>query len=377
MTAATSPGLSPTGSRPADGTRLYYIDNLRVWLIVLVILHHLAVTFGRSGPWYYVVPQTPEAATAASLVFLLINQAYFMGLFFGVSAYFTPGSVDRKGMRRFIRDRAVRLGIPLLLFVFVLAPLASLHGALAAPGPYTFSTFVSTFDFGPLWFVELLIIFTAVYVGIRRGRPAPEPRNDTLRARTVIIFTPALAVATYLFRFGFPLSSSIPYVGLPSPYEIPQYATFFVVGILAYRRGWLANLPSRFGVVGGIVAIAVTVVMFPIALIDFHQVILPGTWQSGLYALWEQTFAVGICLAMLVFFRRFCNRRGRLGAELARSAFPAYVVHPPVITWLAIAMTPIGLAPVLGFVVAALVGVPVVFIAAAGVRRLPGLRRVF
>lgn len=377
MTTSTSPGLSPAGAQPARSSRLYYIDNLRVWLIVLVILHHLAITFGRSGPWYYVVPHTPPAATIGSTVFILINQAYFMGLFFGISAYFTPGSVDRKGMGRFVRDRAIRLGIPLLLFVFVLGPLASLYAALAEPGPYTFGTFVSTFNFGPLWFVELLIIFTAVYVGIRRGHPAPESRNETLRVRWVVIFTLALGVVTYLFRILFPLGSELGYLSLPSPYEIPQYASFFVIGILAYRRGWLTNLPSRFGVVGGVVGIVALVVLILVALPGLAQVVKPGTWQSGVYAMLEQIFAVGICLAMLVFFRRFFNHQARFGRELSRSAFPAYVVHPPVITWLAVAMAPIGLPPALGFVVAAIIGVPLVFVAASGVRRLPGLRRVF
>ena len=34
-------------------TRLYYLDNLRVVLTALVVLHHAAVTYSHIPLWYY------------------------------------------------------------------------------------------------------------------------------------------------------------------------------------------------------------------------------------------------------------------------------------------------------------------------------------
>ena len=51
-------------------------------------------------------------------IFIDINQAYFMGLLFLISGYFSPQSLDRKGPARFVRDRLIRLGIPLVVAVF-------------------------------------------------------------------------------------------------------------------------------------------------------------------------------------------------------------------------------------------------------------------
>jgi glucans biosynthesis protein C len=59
-------------------------------------------------------------------IFIDINQAYFMGLLFLISGYFSPQSLDRKGPARFVRDRLIRLGIPLVVFYFVLNSTASL-----------------------------------------------------------------------------------------------------------------------------------------------------------------------------------------------------------------------------------------------------------
>jgi len=33
------------------GERIFFIDNLRIFLIGLVVLHHLSITYGASGSW--------------------------------------------------------------------------------------------------------------------------------------------------------------------------------------------------------------------------------------------------------------------------------------------------------------------------------------
>jgi len=51
-----------------------------------------------------------------------MTQAYFMGLLFLIAGYFVPDSFDRKGPARFLRDRAVRLGIPTLIYMLFINP---------------------------------------------------------------------------------------------------------------------------------------------------------------------------------------------------------------------------------------------------------------
>ena len=75
----------------AKSTRLFFVDHLRAFLIILVIMHHLAITYGASGSFYY--HDTTTTLTALLLtIFVTIDQAFFMGLFFLISAYFTPGA---------------------------------------------------------------------------------------------------------------------------------------------------------------------------------------------------------------------------------------------------------------------------------------------
>ena len=57
------------------------------------------------------------------VLFNALCQSFFMGLLFFLAGYFTPGAYDRKGPAGFLRDRLLRLGIPLLAFDFLLEPL--------------------------------------------------------------------------------------------------------------------------------------------------------------------------------------------------------------------------------------------------------------
>jgi hypothetical protein len=84
-------------ARVQAGGRLLFVDNLRVFLTILVLLHHLAITYGASGSWFY--RERPTTALAGTLLSLLtlLDHFYFMGLFFLIAGYFVPGALDRKG----------------------------------------------------------------------------------------------------------------------------------------------------------------------------------------------------------------------------------------------------------------------------------------
>ena len=168
--------------------RAYFIDRLRVALTALVVFHHTAITYGAPGGWYYrEQPTTLTLSGVLMILFVSINQAYFMGFFFLIAGYFTPGSYDRKGPWQFAKDRLLRLAIPLLVFVFLLDPLTTAVMVVwsghyvPAPrfGAYLLQRMIHPgWGTGPLWFAEALLIFSAGYmvwrVWTKKPVPAPE-----------------------------------------------------------------------------------------------------------------------------------------------------------------------------------------------------------
>src|SRR5882757_10572481 len=116
---------SPSALIPEQVKKIYYIDHLKVVLTVLVILHHSFITFGAPGGWYYTQKTTQMGALIPMTMFVAVNQAFFMGFFFFLSAYFVGPSFNKKGAAKFVSDRLVRLGLPLVFYSFILSPLLS------------------------------------------------------------------------------------------------------------------------------------------------------------------------------------------------------------------------------------------------------------
>ena len=103
--------------------KIAYIDNMKVALTVLVILHHVFITYGAPGGWYYAEKTAKAAAIIPMTFFVAVNQSFFMGCFFLLSALFVPASYQKKGALRFLGDRLLRFGIPLIFYSFILSPI--------------------------------------------------------------------------------------------------------------------------------------------------------------------------------------------------------------------------------------------------------------
>ncbi len=372
--------------------RLFFIDNWRSALIILVLLHHLAVVYGAGAPFYYVEPPAANdgAAFLTLLVFILINQSWFMGALFLLSGYFTPGSFERKGPGAFLKDRLIRLGIPLIVYFFVLNPVASI-GAYQMPSsltgitsPLSWRSYPGMVGPGPLWFVAMLLVFDLVYAAWRwmtRKRPRQSVPSSP-GGLAILIFVIALALATYLLRIVVPLGRFV--AGFPTLAYLPQYASFFVLGAVASRGNWFETIPGKTGKAGLIWSLAATVILFPIALTGLSpdplsaikNMLGGGHWQSAVYALWDSSVSVGLCLGVIAFFRRFLDRAGRLGTFLSRQSFTVYVIHAPILVFLALLLRGIGIEHLLKFCLAAVIGVPLCFGIAYLIRRIPGVAKI-
>ena len=132
--------------------RLCYLDNLKVCLTVLVIMHHAGQAYGNGGGWAY-TPSNPAEFMPWIWHFFSTNAAFFMGLYFFISGYFVPKSFDKQGSKQFVHKKLLRLGVPLL---FMGGIISILTGKL---------------EIGHMWFVESLLVFCLVYALIRHIIP--------------------------------------------------------------------------------------------------------------------------------------------------------------------------------------------------------------
>jgi len=378
-------------------SRLFFIDHLRAALVILVVLHHIAIVYGEGVSFWYVDPPTTESLVGFALVlFVFSNQVWFMGALFLLAGYFVPGSFERKGTGSFLKSRLIRLGIPLILWIFILNPFSNiglyLKPAVWIAEPLTLQNYLQMYPefigLGVAWFLALLLIFNFGYAAWRwltKNRPSSSTVESLPPSYLGIgIFILALALVSYLVRIIVPLGRSV--LDFPTLAYLPQYLSFFIVGIIAYRRNWFRTLTSRMGKVGFAIAVVATLILFPIPILGMlggtMRFLGGGGWPSAAYALWDSAFAVGMTLAAITFFRRYFNKENRLGSFLSQQSYAVYVIHSPIIVVLAytfyLAYTSMGidLGPLLKFSIATVIMVPICFIVAYIIRKIPGVSRV-
>ena len=87
--------------------RQYYLDNLKVFLTVLVIFHHAGQAYGNGGAWAY-TPSNPAEFIPWIWHFFSTNASFFMGLYFLISGYFVPKSYDKHGGKKFVRKSFIK-----------------------------------------------------------------------------------------------------------------------------------------------------------------------------------------------------------------------------------------------------------------------------
>jgi len=379
--------------------RLDWVDNLRWLMIVLVVLVHVCVTYSGLGSWYY--KEEIKLDLASQLVFYsyeLFSQAFFMGFLFLLAGWFVPSAYDRKGAGRFVLDRLLRLGVPTLVFMFVLHPLTEfIKKAFLRPPlrladvPAFFRWYFGHGEFfretGPLWFALALLVFCLRYAAVRRtveafgARTAGAFSGRTVTHGTVAALVGVMAAGSFLVRLVQPMGSSWYNMQLCF---FPQYVVLFLVGVWARRSAFLTSVPLRFGLAWFRLALAVggpawvALLVLGGAFSGNGQALLGGLhWQAAAYALWEAFFCVGLCLGLIVLYRERVNTRGRLSGFLADNNFGVYVFHTPILVAISLALRHAALYPLTKALLVGALVLPACFLFAALVRTVPGLRRLF
>jgi len=366
----------------ATTSRTDFLDRIRVVLTVLVILHHAAIMFGGPGSWYLTYP-TPHLAEKLPLtVFVSVNQAFFMGFFFLLAGYFSAMSYERKGALRFARDRLLRLGLPLLLYGFVLGPLTVALAGIREGQPFLAQWGALTgrlyFDIGPLWFAWALLIFSAAYLLWRRVGGRAGLGNWSPSQRTLLLAALATGTGAFLLRLVVPVGQER--LSLQVGY-FAGYTVLFAGGCALAGSRWLERIgseqASRWRLTTLIVAPLLFVYGIVASLVLGQPFDTAGGWTlpALAYAFWEPFVAWGIILGMLLRFRRASHPAPRW-QPWAAQAYAAYIVHPPLLVAIGLLAAGLPLPNLLKFVASGAVGVAASFLAARLLIKLPGARSI-
>lgn len=271
-----------------------------------------------------------------------------------------------------MRDRLLRLGVPLALYFFVLNGLVAWIGGRQEGWPL---------GPGPMWFAEILLLFTLGYVAVRRALPRVGPLRIDVATTTALAL--AMGAGSFLVRTQVPVNVWLPFPTI-QPAHATQYACLFAVGIAASRSDpgeQIAAQVSRYWRAVMLAATAAILVVFfsmggATGQANLDAFVGGWTWQSLAVSVWEQLFAVGMIVNLLRGFHEARNTAGPILSAAAASSYTVYVFHPIVVVLLAVALRHLPVPSLAKFAIAAPIAVLVMFAAARWVRMAPLIRRV-
>ncbi|RWY47218.1 acyltransferase family protein [Mucilaginibacter gilvus] len=368
--------------------KIVYIHHLKVVLTALVILHHATITYGAPGNWYFNEKTQLLGAIVPMTAFVAVNQAFFMGFFFFLSALFIPSSYDKKGPGKFIADRFLRLGLPLVFYSFVLSPFLSFinYNYTGTHPKITYLQYLGGFDswidFGVLWFVAALLLFTLAYAVFRlfvddRGISKPMPS-----VTKILTFAICIGVISYGVRIFFPVGWVLKPLGFQLGH-FTQYIAMFILGIIASRGKWISNADYGTGKTMRTTALCLVFIGFPVFFVVRQLVGFPveyynvgGHWQSLWYAVWEQLVGFTIVAALLCIGKTRWNKPSAFLTLLSRTSFAVYIFHPLILIGLSVALHSWAIEPALKFLAVAPLAVVGSFLLGLMIVRIPGVNRV-
>jgi glucan biosynthesis protein C len=381
-------GMDDAMSHGRGASRLLYLDNLRVLLVIGVIAVHSAVTYGFDGTWY--LESYDEMASGlvdALTVVIVIGWLFGLGLFFLIAGRLSGPSLDRKGAGRFARERLIRLGGPVLAYTLLVSPALEYvayrenDGGTGGFWPF-FADRIWQLGPGPTWFLEALLAFSlgSALLGMLRSPRRPSSRAR-LRGRTVAVIALAIAVTSFAAHHAFPIGSEQFHLQLGM---FPQYVILFSLGVAAGRRGWFETLTPELRRRCGLAA-TVTALAMPAILVaggffaggPAEDRFAGGWhWQAAAASLTEGVLATCVSLWAIGFFQSRHNHLRPLARPMAAAAYGAFLVHAPLIVGLALALQGMPVPTELKFVCVLTGGAAGSFALAALIRRVGPIERI-
>jgi peptidoglycan/LPS O-acetylase OafA/YrhL len=222
MTRTASPGQP-------SAERVHALDAVRGFALLLGVAFHATMSFlpGMPPGVWSMVDNSPSAFLADAG---FVAHLFRMSLFFFIAGYFARLLYHKLGARGFWSNRALRIGVPLLVGWVVMVPLIfaiwgmgmtqMLHGAPPPPMP---AMPAHWFPLTHLWFLYQLLV---LYVGVIAVRALLVRFDRAQKLRCVVdgALTSAIRLPVGVFVFGLPVAAalmSLPFwiywTGIPTP----------------------------------------------------------------------------------------------------------------------------------------------------------------
>jgi len=343
--------------------RIYFLDNLRTFLIFLVVVLHAGLVYEPvlKNTWIVV---DPDQNNSIGLIRMYLD-LFIMFILFFISGYFIPYSVKSRSTWGFLKSKFRRIMVPWFIAVITLIPAYKMIFLFSRGLPqeewYTYfhifqraGSDLSSFANNPaqnwLWFLPVLFLFQVIYMAMSKTRLL----DFNISLRTGVILT---------FIIGLIYSLIISFASLGGWYHsallhfqnerLLIYFMAFLLGTLCYKlKVFDSDKKDRKLFILSNIVLTISLTIFTaVALNLFFNMVEPG---RNYYFVSETTdritYHVTVLLSMLSFlhvlvhtFRFNINRSNNLMNNLNSYSYSVYIIHLIVLGVIALVLLKINI----------------------------------
>jgi glucans biosynthesis protein C len=314
--------------------RQYYIDWLRILLIISVFLFHIGMIF-NTWNWHVKNDQLYGGILIGIMTFL---HKWRMPLLFFLSGSGTYFALGKRTPGQYLSERFRRLFIPLVAGIFILVPVqvfiekASTYGTLLNFYPNMFEGIYpeGNFSWHHLWFIAYLFVialFISPFLGLLRSRIfagfSSRLEGIVTKPLAINIFLIPLLLSQILLRNYFEFGTN----SLVDDWAaMAFYIIFFMAGFILVPNKNISEAIRKQRLLYLAETIILTIIMFSLPRLIESERTGKLVWDiAGIILAWSCGItAVGFAKQFLNFdsdFRKIANE----------AIFPFYLLHQPVI----------------------------------------------
>lgn len=349
-----------TPTEPASA-RLYFLDWLRILAFFLLIAYHTGMYY-VSWDWHVKSAVTIDAIEPL----MMLSSPWRMGLLFLIAGVAASHLLPKLGARDFVRQRSVRLLLPLLFGMLVIVPpqawievidrggyrigylefmgryLSAYQGFCKDGDSLLLPTWNHLWFLPYLWTYSMLLAAASCLAGAWMERAAAA-LGSVLRGWWIVI-VPALVLGSVriLLAYRFPTTHAL----IDDWYSHAIYGFLFLLGALLGRKRdfWPRLEPLRWP------ALAIFIVCWA-SMVVYYELPYQTRSTPDMWAIDNIMLMVGgwCCWSAIVavcgFAYRHLNHDSTRRRYLTGAVFPIYILHQTLIVTLAFALKPVGLPP--------------------------------
>lgn len=324
--------------------RIYWLDNLRSFMIFLVILFHAGLVYESSGiPAFFWIVDDPSTNDLSGILNLVID-IFVMSTIFFIAGFFMPLSLKHRNGWTFLKSKFRRLMIPWIVGVLTLIPLYKvifLYSRNLPQEDWTTYFHWSNGIWGQnwLWFLPVLFLFEILYLllsWVKIDIPA-----ISLRMAVLGVFLISLTYSVCMDVFNGQGWTKTVLIDFQNE-RLLIYFMIFLLGSLCYKlKTFEAKRRKRL-----YVAISCSA-WIPINLYLFlviHSILNPGNllfseiFDALLIHLSFLLSLLSLLYVTIHTFRFYFDKQAIIGEELSRNSYGVYVIHVVIMGAIALAM---------------------------------------